>query len=258
MQHSSLVTRWLADTAENKKDVGFLAFLRLIGTLYFKKHYSALVSLKGSETPQQLFHACCEQNLREKHLEWYQAIRAIVSDRITCEQERMPSHSSMWRHWLRSCWSCWISRMWSNSAEDNIQLSLPPPEECGWKKTTDDTYIVDWECPAVQQQVQDTINFLTKGCSCKKGCLSQRCGCVKGGHHCGPGCSCQNCKNASTSDTREIQSPRTESDPREIQSPLTELDRQTESDSESNSESETTDEDIETEIITNTLNELDF
>ena len=129
------------------------------------------------------------------HLEWYNSIRAIVSDRITCEQDRMPSHTSMWRHWQRSCW---IAGMWSNSSEEDIEDSLPPPEECGWKKANDGSYTVDWECPRVQRQVQDTIEFLTKGCSCRSGCLSRRCGCVRNGHHCGPGCHCQNCKNATT------------------------------------------------------------
>ena len=242
-QHAAFITGnqmtgSLSDTAESKTEVGFLAFLRLIGTLYFKKHYSALVSLKGTETPQQLFHACHEQNHQEKHLQWYKAIRAIVGDRITCEQERMPSHSSMWRHWLRSCW---IASMWSNSSKDDLQLSLPSPDDYGWKKSTDGTYVVDWECPAVQQQVQDTINFLTKGCTCKKGCLSQRCGCKKGGRHCGPGCNCQNCQNchntSSTSDTGTQESLQTESD--------------SESDTSSSSELAN----IETEI---TFDELDF
>ena len=36
----------LSDISEDKRERGFLAFLRLIGTLYFKKHISAMASLK--------------------------------------------------------------------------------------------------------------------------------------------------------------------------------------------------------------------
>ena len=85
--------------------------------------------------------------------------------------------------------------MWANAPEEDIEYSLPQPEACGWMKNNDGSYMVDWDCSTVQQNVQDTINFLTKGCTCKKGCVSQRCGCRKGGHHCGPGCTCQNCTN---------------------------------------------------------------
>lgn len=104
----------------------------------------------------------------------------------------MPSHTSMWRHWIRSCW---VAHMWSNSSRENIRESLPSPETCGWKKNSDGSYAFDWECPDVQKKVRDTIDFLTKGCSCKKGCLSKRCGCKKNNHHCGPGCQCHNCEN---------------------------------------------------------------
>ena len=223
----------LSDTTEDKKEMGFLAFLRLIGTLYFKKHYSAIVSLKGVETPQQLLNAqesssqLCQKQL---HQQWYNSIRAIVSDRITKEQERMPSHTSMWRHWLRSCW---VSHMWSNSSEEDVHQSLTNPEACGWKKNSDGTFSFDWECPDVLQNVQETIDFLIKGCSCKRGCQTQRCGCKKNGHQCGPGCQCHDCQNLPVSS-----GPATTSD--------------TESSSESSSDNE---ENIETEIISDLYDE---
>lgn len=101
-QHSEFITSRLmpgrlSQTADETKDMGVLAFMRLIGTLYFKKHFSACVSLKGTRTPQQLFNACACDGVSQKqqHIEWYNAIRAIVSDRITCEQDRMPTHTSM-------------------------------------------------------------------------------------------------------------------------------------------------------------------
>ena len=85
--------------------------------------------------------------------------------------------------------------MWSNAPKEDVQHSLPQPELCGWTKNNNGSYALDWECPSVQKLVKETITFLTKGCSCKKGCTSQRCGCRKGGHSCGPACSFQNCTN---------------------------------------------------------------
>ncbi len=62
VQHATFITGQelpglLSDTAEDRKETGFLAFLRLIGTLYYKKYYASMVSLKGVQTPQQLLHA---------------------------------------------------------------------------------------------------------------------------------------------------------------------------------------------------------
>ena len=45
------------------------------------------------------------------------------------------------------------------------------------------------------------ISFLTKGCSCKKGCQANQCGCRKKGNRCGPGCQCQGCRNAGIANT---------------------------------------------------------
>ena len=61
----------------------------------------------------------------------------------------------------------------------NPYSELPSPEKCGWLKLEESTYSFDWECPKIQSQVKDTIDFLTKGCSCKKGCHSNHCHCRK-------------------------------------------------------------------------------
>ena len=59
----------------------------------------------------------------------------------------------------------------ANSFVQDVYLDLPPPEESGWLKNTGGTHIFDWDCPAhqLQAEVQETIDFLTKGCSCTKG-----------------------------------------------------------------------------------------
>ena len=111
-----------------------------------------------------------------------------------------------------------------------------------------------------QKQVEDTINFLTKGCSCRGGCLTRRCGCTKNGRHCGPGCQCQNCKNVVTSDRepQEIASMQDHSgsDPSIVHDSAS-SDEESESDLDSDSDPEREEENIiETEIISDLYDEL--
>ena len=61
-------------------------------------------------------------------------------------------------------------------------------------------FLSDWEAPEIQDNIKHTIDFLTKGCGCKKGCKSNSCGCRKKSRHCGPGCECQGCVNLPVSE----------------------------------------------------------
>ena len=45
-------------------------------------------------------------------------------------------------------------------------------------------------------KVRNNVQLLLRGCSCKTGCCTRRCSCVKGARKCGPGCSCSNCHNS--------------------------------------------------------------
>ena len=61
--------------------------------------------------------------------------------------------------------------------------------------------------------MKETINFLMKGCSCKKGrCEGMRCGCHFYGNTCGPGCNCRCCSNLPVANEKEVQSEETDSD----------------------------------------------
>ena len=108
------------------------------------------------------------------------------------EEERVPTYTALWRHWLRSCW---VSQMWRNSTQSDLYASLPPPENSGWIRLSDESYTIDWEAPEVQEKITTTIQLLTRGCHCKKGCKSNACGCRKKFEHCGPGCECHCCTN---------------------------------------------------------------
>lgn len=66
-----------------------------------------------------------------------------------------------------------------------------------WGKWLDDCYSIDCEAP-VQEKVQESIEFLIKGCNCKKGCKTANCGCRKKARYCGPACLCQECANLQT------------------------------------------------------------
>ncbi len=163
-QHATFITGGqidglLSDISQGRIEKGFLSFLRLIGTLYFKKHYAAIVSLRGIETPVQLFnaHAHSYHDIKTQHLIWYDDIRGIVSDRITSEEERMPSHTSMWRHWLRSCW---VAHLWKNSPYADIFTSLSAPEHSGWLHQDDGSYTYEWECSQIQQRIKKQLTTL--------------------------------------------------------------------------------------------------
>ncbi len=249
-QHAPFITGehadgLLSDTGEDVKERGFLSSLRLIGTLYSKKHISAMASLKNVETPQQLYNSITEASIKEKHVAWYNTISSIVCERISDKRDRVPSHTSMWRHWLRCCW---VGMMWNNATQQDLNEDLPEPESSGWIKKSDGCFDFDWECDEDHQSVQKTINFLTKGCSCKTGCGNQRCGCVKNGRKCGPSCNCHNCQNVLPSDEVPSTSGFTSGTVAPYESEDSDI-------TDSYSDESTTSETIETETISNVYDE---
>ena len=83
-QHAQFITGknckgFLSYTSEENKHTGFLSFLRLVGYLYFKKHYSAVVNLTSIETPEQLLNFFPFGSDEEQHQKLYDKIRSIVS-----------------------------------------------------------------------------------------------------------------------------------------------------------------------------------
>ena len=129
----------LSETQTYNLNSGFQAFLRLVGTLYFKKNLPAFVSEYGFATPNQLFNSL--DTVPHKHKIWIEKIRNVVADRIVCEEERVPSDGALWRHWLRTCW---VSQMWANSPQEDILEGIPPPEQSGWKMVGNHQYKFDW------------------------------------------------------------------------------------------------------------------
>ena len=80
------------------------------------------------------------------------------------------------------------------------KITLLPLNEYGWHVSGGQLSIYR-DDPINVQKVRDTVSLLLKGCSCKKGYGSRRCGCFKNGKKCGPGCNCSNCVNTSVTNT---------------------------------------------------------
>ena len=82
---------------------------------------------------------------KERHQVCLQEIRKLVSNRITMEEERVPSVTSLWNHWLRSSW---IHQMGQCSNHSDMYLSLPQPDS-GWTTCEDGKCTIDWEAPEI-------------------------------------------------------------------------------------------------------------
>lgn len=166
-QHSQFITSIestgsLCDINQANRDLGFLSFLRLVGTAYFKKHFTAFASIYGHESPQQFYNSTdTSLTATERHNVWIDKIRITVSEHITSEDQRVPSTTSLWRHWLRTTYIC---KMWGNS-----HTNLSTPETSGWILKDNGCYDIDWEDPKKQYSIIKNIQYLLQGCGCKTG-----------------------------------------------------------------------------------------
>ena len=88
----------------NPKGVILTFIFYSVGTVYFKQHVSTFSSRHTCKTPEQLFNSIGTQNIidPDKHKLWLDKIRTMISSVINNKEERVPSHTSLWRHWLRS------------------------------------------------------------------------------------------------------------------------------------------------------------
>lgn len=237
---------------------GFLALVRLVGTVYFKKNLATVVSKLGVETPNQLFNSTNQSNMtdEERHQEWHHAIKRVIH--ITSENQRPPTLSALRRHWLTLCW---IKGMWNNSTKADQHDGLASPETHGWIKEVNGEYLIDWDAKEVVQKIQDTLDFLCKGCACKSGCRTKRCSCQKKGIFCGAGCECRDCSNMQLGQKTQVNEECTNEDHEEDRCEYEDDNEETyiEETEDEETENEET-EDVDTEIITDLdfMTDLDF
>ena len=100
---------------DNTMNVGFLAFQRLIGVVYFKKHCAAF----DVDTPVAHFNKCGQQGLtpEKHHSAWLENIRQTIWSRITYENEMIPTDNALLFHWKRSCW---VLHMWRQANKNEM------------------------------------------------------------------------------------------------------------------------------------------
>ncbi len=171
-------------------DTGFLAFLRLVGVVYFKKHASGF----SAPTPASHFNKFDTQELTpiQKHQQWLDDIRQCIWDRVQFENEMIPSTDALHRHWKRSCW---VIDMWHQANKN--EMAVRPLTDYGWK-VNGDTLTFDWDSDINMEAVKQRVAALLRGCRCKTGCKTARCGCRKKGNTCSEGCECTDCSNTQT------------------------------------------------------------
>ena len=151
-----------------------------IATYEIQNHSECL-----SDSPPNIAHKDGLTPLQQ-HTEWLHNIRQTMWDRIQFENEMVPSTDALHQHWKRSCW---VLDLW-NQAEKNI-LNPKLLTEYGWLK---DGGIV-WDSDTNIKEIMLRVTGLLKGCGCKTGCQTQRCGCKGKNKKCGEGCECRNCLN---------------------------------------------------------------
>ena len=80
--------------------LGYLAFLRLIGTVYFKKHSSGF----DTQSPVTHFSHFGNQGLtvEEQHSKWLDSIQQTIWYRTKFENEMTASDDTLMLHWKRT------------------------------------------------------------------------------------------------------------------------------------------------------------
>ena len=82
--------------------------------------------------------------------------------------------------------------MWHQS--DCNTMELQPLEQFGWK-IVGDSLTMEWDSEENIDAVQQRVSTLLRGCKCRTGCGTSRCGCRQKGKQCSGGCECINCSN---------------------------------------------------------------
>ena len=59
-----------------------------------------------------------------------------------------------------------------------------------WSKDEKGKLAIDWDSDENLTKIRNRVDLVLKGCSCKGGCSTNRCGCRRKGIHCGVGCGC--------------------------------------------------------------------
>jgi hypothetical protein len=94
----------------------FWAFVRLVGTAYFKKHLVAFLQDK----PESLYMSLpCDASIHERHKAWYNKIRETVWEQVIDEESAPPSFDALHLHWKRCMW---VVMYWNKANKNTIDM----------------------------------------------------------------------------------------------------------------------------------------
>ena len=124
-QYASFITEGVNSTPGTLADVslsdgsyklGYLAFVHLVGTVYFKKHSSGFFT----DSPSSHFANFTDQHLtiEQHHSRWLDDIRQTIWYRTKFENEMIASDEALMLHWKRTCW---VLHMWNQA--DSSEMS---------------------------------------------------------------------------------------------------------------------------------------
>jgi len=191
-QHASFISGGEYGTLADSGEKGFLAFIRLIGTTYFKKNAS------GFDTPLPSTHFLKFNGTPwQHHLAWLEDIRQTIWYRIKYENNQIASDEALQLHWQRSSW---VANMWGQ-ADKNL-MTVPPVQDHGWAINSEGMLSIVWDTNENFRVIRERVQALLTGCKCTTGCKNSRCGCVKKNSLCAEGCECQNCQNMGSTHAR--------------------------------------------------------
>ena len=159
----------LAETTTQESS--FLAFLRLVGVVYFLKNLPAFRN--QFQSPIACYQSYTTQSVvpKQKDFMWIKMLNAKIWERVDFEDSLIPSIEALRLHWMRSRW---VLLYWRQAQHSYIQL--PPIEKHGWK-IKEQTLVVEWDTEENIKGIQNRVALLLRGCGCKKGCDTRQCSC---------------------------------------------------------------------------------
>ena len=149
----------LAETQlkQDKYKLCYLAFIRLLGTVYFKKHSSGF----QTQCPQAHFATFKDENLliKEQNLKWLDDIRQTIWYRTRFENEMIASDDASLEMLLLGSQYVETGRQKRNStsASDIIEISY------GWCLKEGELK-VEWDTESNISTIRTRVYALTKGC----------------------------------------------------------------------------------------------
>ena len=105
-------------------------------------------------------------------------------ERVSYEQEMLPNPEALKLHWTR-CF--WVFKFWSQ-ANANF-LNLPSLSDYGWQICNGNLSFI-WDTDSNFKKVEATVDWYTKGCSCKTGSKTNECKCLKSKKKCDASYKC--------------------------------------------------------------------